>query len=250
MTSPDQDTARDAVTMRSNSPYAEISSGVRQHAEPAARQQSYYEAVRGNTTPVDPICIGNSSSTINLVEDFTFPKEVHNYQIRQQRIYPPIPEEDPTQDVDKNSKRISKCVYLLLVSICVVSVSLSIFCSVLTINMQKKIDGLEKKFGHRSATASAQESNPPSAMCLPCDDIKQGPFTEDNKALAILYKRYENGQEICCATSPEQVSTLLELVSCDFYSGAFWLYSVCWLFALLYTSIKSTQMKVISLINM
>ena len=219
MTSPDQTSTDEPVAMRSGSSgYADINS-VRPHLEinPAVRQMSYYEAVRGNTEVASPVSSmgNNSSSTVNLVEDLTCPKDMHNYQIRQHRMYPPIiEEEDPREKVDSKSKRISRIVYLLLVAICVISVSLSIFCSVLTINMQKKIDDLEKKVGHRTPTSSPQESKPAaSSMCVPCDDIKQGPFEEDNKQLATLDKRFENGLEICCATGSEQVATLLDLVS-------------------------------------
>lgn len=209
---PEQDPARNSqVTMRSSSAYAEISSGVAPPVPAAAvRQQSYYEAVRRNgaTADANPMNFVNSASTANLVDELTCPKEF--YQVRNHHMYP-IVEDEQQQEVDKQSKMISRGAYLLIIAICVVSVCLAIFCCVLTINMQKKVETLEKRFGQRQPTSSAQGSNPRNVMCLPCDDIKQGPFPEDNEALSTLDKIFENGTEICCAKSPEQVSTLFDL---------------------------------------
>ena len=208
---PDQDKS---ITMRSGSAYAEATSaGV---AEPA-RQHSYYEAVRNVGSPTDGINITNSASTAQLVDEITCPKEF--YQVRHHhqnhRIHPPIIEEEQenARETLKNSKIISRGAYLLLVAICLVSVCLAIFCSVMTINMQKQVTDMEKMIGQRGAISSAQELAQTASMCLPCDDIKQGPFPDDNEALVSLDIQSVNGTEICCARSPAQVSILFDLVS-------------------------------------
>lgn len=194
------------------------SSSSYEEANPAmattARQQSYYEAIRRPNT--DGINIANSASTAHLVDEVTCPKEF--YQLRHhQRIHPPPIEEEEqnAREVYKNSKIISRGAYLILVAVCLVSVCLAIFCSVMTINMQKQVEDMQKNYGQRGAVSSAQGSSPPSVICLPCDDIKQGPFPEDNPALVSLEIRIVNETEICCANRPEQVSIIFDLVSCS-----------------------------------
>lgn len=205
----DSDQTRNSpVTMRSS--YAEASSGGAFLAA-TKRQESYYEAVRPNgarDNNVGQLNNVNSASTANLV-DVTLPKEL----IPGPPLYncPPIPEEDEPRMVDKNSKILSRGPYFILIAICLISVSLTIFCCVTTLNMQQKIESLEKEVGQRAPSSAAQASRPATEMCVFCDDLKQGPFPEDNQALFTLDQRSENGTEICCANSPEQVSTLFDL---------------------------------------
>lgn len=203
------DPARNSpVTMRSS--YAEANSGGAFLAA-TKRQESYYEAVRprsardNNAGQLNNV---NSASTANLV-DVTLPKEF--YPAPPHCNCPPIVEEDVPRMVDKNSKILSRGPYFILIAICLISVSLTIFCCVTTLNMQQKIESLEKEFGQRAPSSSAQVSSPSTEMCVFCDDLKQGPFPEDNQALLTLDQRTENGTEICCANKPEQVSTLFDL---------------------------------------
>lgn len=208
----DSDPARNSpVTMRSS--YAEASSGGAFLAA-TKRQESYYEAVRpisardNNAGQLNNV---NSGSTANLV-DVTLPKEF--YPVPPHCNCPPIAEENDHEPrmVDKNSKILSRGPYFILIAICLISVSLTIFCCVTTLNMQQKIESLEKEVGQRAPNSAAQASRPATEMCVFCDDLKQGPFPEDNQALFTLDQRSENGTEICCAISPEQVSTLFDLV--------------------------------------
>ena len=216
-----------STTIRSESDYAEATSAGMAAPE---RQQSYYEAIRNVKPPTDGINITSCASTAQLVDEITCPKEFyqvrnHHHQqvhIPNHRIHPPPIVEEEQESVReslKNSKIISRGAYLLLVAICLVSVCLAIFCSVMTINMQKQVNDMEKKIGQRgpSSSAQGQGQGQTTPMCLPYDDIKQGPFDDDNKALDSLDIEIVNGTKICCARSPEQVSILFDLVSILFF---------------------------------
>ena len=211
-----------STSTRSESDYVEATSAKMAAPE---RQQSYYEAIRVKS-PTDGINITSCASTAQLVDEITCPKEFyqlrnnhhHNQHNPNHRLPPPAIIEEEQESVRKslkNSKIISRGAYLILVAICLVSVCLAIFCSVLTINMQKQVNDMEKKIGQRGPSSSAQGQGQGqiTPMCLPYDDIKQGPFEDDNKALDSLDIEIVNGSKICCARSPEQVSILFDLVS-------------------------------------
>ena len=55
-------------------------------------------------------------------------------------------------------------------------------------------------------------------MCLPCADMKLGPFPEDNRRLRSLTRRVRLGVEECCATTAEQNTLILDLVRYFFLS--------------------------------
>jgi hypothetical protein len=53
-------------------------------------------------------------------------------------------------------------------------------------------------------------------LCVPCADLKFGPFPEDNSHLSMLTRKIVNGIEVCCGNSPNQTSTILAAVSLSF----------------------------------
>lgn len=70
----------------------------------------------------------------------------------------------------------------------------------------------ELSSAHVSYTLAQQDAH----TCLPCGEITQGPFEEDNENLQELIKKQENGVPICCAKTAAQLSIMLNLVSMSF----------------------------------
>ena len=58
-------------------------------------------------------------------------------------------------------------------------------------------------------------------MCLPCANMKLGPFPEDNRRLRSLARRVRLGVEECCATTAEQNALIFDLVNIVFFPSKF-----------------------------
>lgn len=54
-------------------------------------------------------------------------------------------------------------------------------------------------------------------FCLLCEEIKLGPFQEDNPAWRDLEITTKDGEKMCCSKSPDQNAILLMLVSVNVY---------------------------------
>nr|AJQ21537.1 TNF ligand-like 3 [Mytilus galloprovincialis] len=51
-----------------------------------------------------------------------------------------------------------------------------------------------------------------TGFCVPCDDVRLGPFEEDNEKILYLDKKTVNRVEICCAKTPNQTIILTNLI--------------------------------------
>ncbi|XP_061171747.1 uncharacterized protein LOC133181226 [Saccostrea echinata] len=64
----------------------------------------------------------------------------------------------------------------------------------------------------RNKLANEIENKNDGHMCVPCADLKFGPFPEDNIHLSKLKRKIINGVEVCCGNTPNQTSIILGLV--------------------------------------
>ncbi|XP_052058772.1 uncharacterized protein LOC127699073 [Mytilus californianus] len=74
----------------------------------------------------------------------------------------------------------------------------------LLLKMKSIEDGLKKE-RHKM-------DNILTVFCVPCDDVRLGPFEEDNENLLLLDKKTVNRVEICCAKTPNQTIVLTNLI--------------------------------------
>ncbi|XP_022338095.2 tumor necrosis factor ligand superfamily member 10-like isoform X2 [Crassostrea virginica] len=90
---------------------------------------------------------------------------------------------------------------LLLLVICIAMSAAVISLFLLISDLRNKLDD------------EIQRQNKISGkVCVPCADLKFGPFPEDNEHMSKLTKKTVNGVEVCCGNSPNQTATILSLV--------------------------------------
>lgn len=90
---------------------------------------------------------------------------------------------------------------LLLLVICIAMSAAVISLFLLISDLRNKLDD------------EIQRQNKISGkVCVPCADLKFGPFPEDNEHMSKLMKKTVNGVEVCCGNSPNQTATILSLV--------------------------------------
>lgn len=94
-----------------------------------------------------------------------------------------------------------RTVTLLLLVICIALSASVISLFLLISDLRNKIDD------------DTRHQNEHKKFCVPCADLKFGPFPEDNGHLSMLTRKIVNGIEICCGNSPNQTSTILGSVS-------------------------------------
>lgn len=99
-----------------------------------------------------------------------------------------------------------RTVTLLLLVVCIALSAAVISLFLLISDLRNKLD--DEIEGHGGVSGR---------LCVPCADLKFGPFPEDNEHLTKLSKKMVNGVEVCCGNSPNQTSAILGLVGflCD-----------------------------------
>ena len=110
-------------------------------------------------------------------------------------------------------KCVSRCTIYILQMMTVLSLLLACVSIGITTKLWEKCNNLETRISSAEGTYTAGLADP--YVCIPCDDLVQGPFPEDKEKLRELnlIRKEENGSMTCCAKSPEQISVLLDLVS-------------------------------------
>lgn len=94
-----------------------------------------------------------------------------------------------------------RTVTLLLLVVCIALSAAVISLFLLISDLRNKLD--DEIEGHGGVSGR---------LCVPCADLKFGPFPEDNEHLTKLSKKMVNGVEVCCGSSPNQTSAILGLV--------------------------------------
>ncbi|XP_053404761.1 uncharacterized protein LOC123555198 isoform X2 [Mercenaria mercenaria] len=104
---------------------------------------------------------------------------------------------------------ISKCSFYIVVALALVAMVLAAGSSIVMLRLMSKCDELERKLNsaQTSYTLAQQEVH----TCLPCGELSQGPFEEDNEDLKGLISKDENGVRVCCAKTASQLSIMLNL---------------------------------------
>lgn len=115
----------------------------------------------------------------------------------------------PETGIDRQC--VSRCSFYILIALTLLSIAFATGCGVIMLRLISKCDRLEQLLN--SAQTSYAHAQQEAHMCLPCGELSQGPFEEDNVMLNGLFKKEEAGTEICCAKSAEQFSIMLNLVS-------------------------------------
>ncbi|XP_062598005.1 tumor necrosis factor ligand superfamily member 10-like [Saccostrea cucullata] len=90
-----------------------------------------------------------------------------------------------------------------------VTLSLLILCIALTasvVSLFLLISDLRNKLANEIENQNSRQ------ICVPCADLKFGPFPEDNTHLSKLMRKVVNGVEVCCGGTPNQTSAILRLV--------------------------------------
>ncbi|KAK3094465.1 hypothetical protein FSP39_002072 [Pinctada imbricata] len=121
-----------------------------------------------------------------------------------------ISESSDVELVDTNYHKNSSCMSQNRIFVAVIATfgTLIIFLVTLIAFLWVNLDDVKSRL---SDEISARQ-NEANRFCLPCADLKLGPFPEDNVKLASLTRRVNHGIEECCSTNPEQTSLIFDLV--------------------------------------
>lgn len=106
---------------------------------------------------------------------------------------------------------VSKCSFYILVALTLLAVLFAGGSVTMVLKLMATCDELKRELS--SAQASYTLAQQDAHTCLPCGEITQGPFEEDNENMQKLIKKQENGVPICCAKTAAQLSVMLNLVS-------------------------------------
>ncbi|XP_060568570.1 uncharacterized protein LOC132727163 isoform X3 [Ruditapes philippinarum] len=109
--------------------------------------------------------------------------------------------------VDKQC--VSKCSFYIITALAILATLIASVSIMLTINLWSKYEELNKKLNETQVSYSLAQQD--LHTCLPCAELSQGPFEEENEDLKQLIKREENGVPTCCAKTAAQFSTILNL---------------------------------------
>lgn len=115
--------------------------------------------------------------------------------------------------VDKQC--ISKCSFYIVSLLAILATICALTSIVVMLKLMDKCDELNQKLNtaETSYTLAQQEVH----TCLPCAELSQGPFEEENEDLDQLIKKEENGVQTCCAKTAVHLSIMLNLVSIDVF---------------------------------
>lgn len=113
------------------------------------------------------------------------------------------------QDTVVDKQCISKCSFYILIALTFLAIAIAAGCGIIMLRFISKYNELEESLN--SAKTSLAQFQQEAHLCLPCAELSQGPFEEDNVQLNSLLKKQENGVEACCAKSSEQFLTMLNL---------------------------------------
>lgn len=106
-----------------------------------------------------------------------------------------------------------RTVTLLLLVVCIALSAAVISLFLLISDLRNKLD--DEIEGHGGVSGR---------LCVPCADLKFGPFPEDNEHLTKLNKKTVNGVEVCCGNSPNQTSAILGLVGFTLFVSGFFFF--------------------------
>ena len=103
-------------------------------------------------------------------------------------------------------KRLKIALYIFVI----VTSSIAIVAGAFAIYLWVRVDSMDRKLSNAQAQLTDVQNE--AMLCLPCYDLSQGPFPEDNAVLDNLEKRQDNDTEVCCAKTSRQADLMLNLV--------------------------------------
>lgn len=117
---------------------------------------------------------------------------------------------DTRPPTDESNGLLPKCKSLLVILQTLATVGLFVYMFCFLAKLQRKNEQLEHTVNSLQSYLDSKGNF--SKICLPCEELTQGPFEEDNPGLTVLTKEIDSGVTVCCAQGPHQMLVLLNTV--------------------------------------
>lgn len=117
---------------------------------------------------------------------------------------------DTPPPTDKSNELLSRCKSLLVILQTLATAGLFVYMFCFLAKLQRKNEELGQTVNTLQSYLDSRSNF--SKICLPCEELTQGPFEEDNPGLSELTKEIDRGVTVCCAQGPHQMLVLLSTV--------------------------------------
>lgn len=173
----------------------------------------YMQIEAGNASTADLISQGSPIAVKHFFRPNTLETQRHNRRCKMARTDSRKRNKDSVSsdysETGPGRQFISRCSFYCIAGLAFLAVIFAAVSFTMLFNLISKYEELERKLN--SAQASYALAQKDAHTCLPCGELYQGPFEEDNEELKKLITKEENGVQICCTKTAAQLSIMLNL---------------------------------------